>query len=290
MVKAKLRKAVFPVGGRGLRMRPISRVVQKELLPVGTKALIHFAIQEVADSGIEEIHIVARHKQQLDYFTPRTNNQAESLDLHDKAGLQPIEELAERVKFFFHRTTGGIGGFGGSVLAAERFVGDEPFALVLFDDFIDAEKPVLRQIIETYESSESAVFALTHISKKEIPEFGVVRYKRVARGLYRILEAIEKPSPETVSWSPLGIVGRYVLTPSIFGMLRECLKQQKANSIELTPALDMLAKTKAVYGLRFKGEYIHAGTEAGYLKTVMYYGLRRSTYGPVLCRYARKLL
>lgn len=284
----KVRKVVIPIGGIGERLQPATFIVGKENLPIGTKPLIHFAAQEAVDSGIHEILFVTRPGQQINYLNPMKTGR-KSTDLHDHK-LRPISEITKEVEILSHDLTTGPGGFGGAILRAKKFVGGDPFAVMLIDAFIDARRPCLAQIIDAFTVLDAPVFAVTRIRRREIPEFGVIQGERHGRHLYRVRRAIEKPPANSVQGNPLGIVGRYVLTPRVFEFLEEVARKTKSGAIELTSALNAEAQIEPVYASRFEGEFFHVGTELGYLKTIIYYALRRSTLAPIVRRESCTLL
>lgn len=269
-----LRKVVFPVAGLGTRMLPATKAVPKEMMPVIDKPLVQFAAEEALVSGFEEfIFITSGSKDAIEkHFTPDPALERlleEQGKGHLIAGLKPFYEK----KFVFLRQH-SADGFGHAVLQAEEAVGDEPFAVILPDDLIVADVPVLVQMAAVYEKYHSPVVAFMRVPEREIPRYGIASGPKVAENLFEIRELVEKPAIERAP-SNFAVIGRYILTPDIFPILRKA-GRGAGSEIQLTDALIELARTRRVLGYFFSGRRFDAGTPSGYVETVIHAALARA--------------
>ncbi len=268
-----VRKVVFPVAGLGTRMLPVTKEVPKEMLPVIDKPLIQYAAEEALASGFEEfIFITSGGKETIQkYFTPDSKLE----ELLKKRGkerlLADIRPFYEKKFIFLQQHLAE--GFGHAVLLAEEAVGDEPFAVILPDDLIMADKPVLAQMAAVYEKYRSPLIAFMKVPEAETPRYGIASGPIIAENLFEIRDLVEKP-PTGRAPSNYAVIGRYILTPDIFPLLRKTGNGAGAE-IQLTDALIELARTRQVLGYFFSGRRFDAGTPAGYVETVIHAALAR---------------
>lgn len=285
----EVRKAVIPAAGWGTRFLPVTRAYPKELLPLINKPLIQYAVEEAVNSGIKEIVIVIAEGRHAisDYFKPapqllvflRERGENKLADEMDKlGGLADITYVAQSERK----------GLGHAVLMAKKAVGNEPFAVILPDDVVDAREPVLAQMIKVFKKYEASVVAVESIDTPEIQRYGVIRPEAVSPRVHKVLSLVEKPSPEMAP-SSLGIVGRYILTPEIFDAI-EATKPGSQGEIQLTDAASLLLRTQSIYALEFEGRRFDAGSPAGWVEAQVGLGLKHPDFGDALREKLRRMV
>lgn len=270
----KIRKAVFPVAGLGTRFLPVTKASPKEMLPIVDKPLIQYAVEEAAAAGITEmIFVTGRNKRTIeDHFDKAYELEAE-LASHGKVKLlQEIQTLLPDNLHYSYVRQSEMLGLGHAVLCAQPLVGDEPFAVVLADDLIDADVPVLAQMIELYEQHGSSVIGVQNVPLEQTSQYGIVRVQSMGVRIHRISDIVEKPHPEHAP-STLGVVGRYIFTPEIFSFL-ENVKPGSGGEIQLTDAVAALLDTHPALAYEFKGRRYDCGSKLGYLEASMMYALK----------------
>ena len=270
----KVRKAVIVAAGLGTRMLPASKVIPKEILPVVDTPAIQMIVEEAVASGIEEIIVVITPGRTLvlDHFDPAHDleRHLESKGKHDV--LQMVRRTNRPTKLTPAHQAQPLG-LGHAVLQARDAVGNEPFAVFLPDDIIDAEKPCLRQLLDVAEKRDAPVVALLRVPPSEVSKYGIVEAKQAGNRLYELTGMIEKPAPEKAP-SEFAIIGRYVLTPEIFELIRGS-KPGAGGEIQLTDALLALAKQRKIYGYEFEGTRYDLGDRAGFIMAQVGFGLKR---------------
>ncbi|HEX4770450.1 MAG TPA: UTP--glucose-1-phosphate uridylyltransferase GalU [Bryobacteraceae bacterium] len=288
-----VRKAVFPAAGLGTRFLPATKAVPKEMLPLVDKPLIQYGVEEAIQSGIEDIILITgRGKSSMEDHFDVSFELEHLLKSKGKTELLAIAKgISELANISYVRQKEALG-LGHAVLKGKDLVGEEPFAVVLSDDVIAAETPCIAQLIHVYSHFGASVLALMEVPKDQISAYGCVAAEPVANGrfgdrLYRIQDMVEKPKPE-VAPSNLAIIGRYVLTPDIFGCL-ESIEPGSGGEIQLTDGLRYMLKTRPVYGLKFEGSRYDAGDKAGFLRATVEFALRRSDLGPGFREYLKGL-
>ncbi|MEN3365320.1 MAG: UTP--glucose-phosphate uridylyltransferase [Burkholderiales bacterium] len=270
----KIRKAVFPVAGLGTRFLPVTKASPKEMLPIVDKPLIQYAVEEAAAAGITEmIFVTGRGKRSIeDHFDKAYELEAE-LASHGKVGqLRQIQALLPDHLHYSYVRQGEALGLGHAVLCAKSLVGDEPFAVVLADDLIDADVPVLRQMIDLFEQHSSSVVGVQNVPLDQTQQYGIVRPQSLGVRIHRIADIVEKPAPEYAP-STLGVVGRYVFTPEIFDQLDK-IRPGAGGELQLTDAIAALLETEPVLAYEFKGQRYDCGCKLGYLQASVVYALR----------------
>ncbi len=284
----KVRKAIIPAGGFGTRMLPATKVVPKELLPVVDKPLIQFIVEEVAESGIEEIILITgRQKASVeDHFDScaelelflENKKKAELLDM--------IRGLSGLVRIVSVRQSYPMG-LGHAVLCARNLINNEPFAVLLPDDLIIATKPCLRQLLDVFDEFGKPVIAVQAVPKEAAPQYGIITPEPVRERLYAIKDVVEKPSMKDAP-SNLAIIGRYVLPPEIFTVLGDT-GAGAGGEIQLTDAIRRLLVTNPFLGLQYEGLRFDAGNKAGFIKANLYCGLHHKEVREDLCAFIREL-
>jgi UTP--glucose-1-phosphate uridylyltransferase len=285
----QVKKAVFPVAGLGTRFLPATKSSPKEMLSLIDKPLVHYVVEEAVSSGIEQIlFVTGRGKRALeDYFDIAFELEALLYDKGKEAELSQVRKIAEMVKIFYVRQKQALG-LGHAILCAQEFVGDEPFAVLLGDDIIDAEQPCLSQLLDVYRQYPGTVLALEKVPLENISAYGCVKANRMTDRAFEIVDMVEKPKKEEAP-SDLAIIGRYILTPDIFQILEQ---QEPGNGgeIQLTDAINKLLGHKYVYGCRFKGIRHDCGDKFGYLKATVDMALKREEFNGKFKSFLKKRL
>ena len=275
----KITKAVFPVAGLGTRFLPATKASPKEMLPIVDKPLIQYAVEEACSAGITDmIFVTGRGKRAIeDHFDKAYELEAE-LQANGKTKL--LKEvrglLPEGVTCAYIRQAEALG-LGHAVLCARHLVGDEPFAVILADDLIDAATPVMKQMASVHAKHGGSVVAVQNVAREETASYGIVSADRVSQGLSRMTGIVEKPKPEEAP-TTLGVVGRYVLSPRIFHFL-ENLRPGAGREIQLTDAIGRLLREESVMAYEFQGQRYDCGSKIGYLKATVNYALKHAEVG-----------
>jgi UTP--glucose-1-phosphate uridylyltransferase len=266
---SRITKAVFPVAGLGTRFLPATKASPKEMLPIVDKPLIQYAVEEAVAAGITNlIFITGRGKRAIeDHFDKAYELEAE-LQAHGKNKLlkQVRALLPEGVTCAYVRQAEALG-LGHAVLCARHLVGDEPFAVILADDLIDAEVPVMKQMVQVQAKNGGSVIAVQNVPREDTSSYGIVVPEAVSAGLSKITNMVEKPKPEDAP-STLGVVGRYVLSPRIFHFL-ESQRRGAGGEIQLTDAIARLLREENVFGYEFQGRRYDCGSKLGYLEATV---------------------
>ena len=284
----RIRKAVLPAAGLGTRFLPATKAQPKEMLPIVDKPTIQYVVEEAAASGIEDIIIVTgRGKNAIEDHFDRSLELQIALERKGKDGqLKEIQRISELASFCYVRQEEPLG-LGHAILVARALVGNEPFAVLLGDDIIDAEVPCLRQMISVFDKYRSSIIAVQQVPREETSSYGIIDHKPVEDSVYRIEDLVEKPTPDTAP-SDLAIIGRYILTPEIFDALEQTLPDE-GGEIQLTNGLRILLRTQAIYGLAFRGRRYDAGSKLGFLKATVQFALKRPDLAPGFRSYLKTL-
>ena len=274
-----VRKAVLPAAGLGTRFLPATKAQPKEMLPVVDKPIIQYSVEEAAASGIDNIIIVTgRGKSSIeDHFD--VSFELESI-LESQGKTEPlsiVRNISGMVNFAYVRQNGPRG-LGHAVLRARELVGDEPFAVALADDLIDARIPCLKQMLDVYNCFGAPVLAVMEVPSGEISSYGAIAIDREeqnseGRKVYRISNLVEKPKPSDAP-SNFAIIGRYILTPDVFDCI-EATEPDARGEVQLTDALKRLLGKRPIYACPFEGTRYDAGDKLGFLKATVELALRR---------------
>ncbi|MGI9107781.1 MAG: UTP--glucose-1-phosphate uridylyltransferase GalU [Pyrinomonadaceae bacterium] len=284
----KIRKAVFPAAGLGTRFLPATKALPKEMLPLVDKPLIQYGVEEAVASGIESILIVTgRGKSAIEDHFDISFELEQTLRERGKDNLleaaRSVSELA-RISYVRQREALGL---GHAILQARDFVANEPFAVMLPDDIVDAETPALKQMLKVYEEYDAPVLGTMQIEGEAISRFGVIDAEEVGDGVYRIKDMVEKP-PFAEAPSDLAIIGRYILTPDIFDEI-ERTGRGAGGEIQITDAMRSLLRKRPFYAVRFEGTRHDAGDKLGFLIATVEFALKRPDLAPQFVEYLRSL-
>ena len=284
----QIRKAVLPAAGLGTRFLPATKAQPKEMLPIVDKPTIQYVVEEAAASGIEHIIIVTgRGKNAIEDHFDRSLELQIALERKGNDGqLKEIQRISELASFCYVRQKEPLG-LGHAILVTRALVGNEPFAVLLGDDLIDAEVPCLRQMISAFDKYRSSIIAVQQVPREETSSYGIIDHKPVEDSVYRIEDLVEKPTPDTAP-SDLAIIGRYILTPEIFDALEQT-PPDEGGEIQLTNGLRILLRTQAIYGLAFRGRRYDAGSKLGFLKATVQFALKRPDLAPGFRSYLKTL-
>jgi UTP--glucose-1-phosphate uridylyltransferase len=271
----KVRKAVFPVAGMGTRFLPATKAMPKEMLPVVDKPLIQYAVEEAAAAGVEQmIFVTGRNKRAIEDHFDRVPELEQLLERQGKHKL--LESLMSAtpsgVTFVYVRQPEPLG-LGHAVLCAQSVVGDEPFAVILADDLIDAVPGVTAQLIESYERHGASVLAVQEVPRQDTSKYGIVATEPLDANEERVVDIVEKPRPEQAP-STLAVVGRYVLRPEIFAELATT-PRGSGGEIQLTDAIARRVTHREVIVRRFVGTRFDCGSKAGFLAANIALGRRQ---------------
>ena len=281
-----VRKAVIPAAGLGTRFLPATKATPKEMLPIVDKPTIQYIIEEALASGIEDILIITgRNKRAIEDHFDRAVELELTLKAQGKYDLLGLVQELSRVTIHYVRQKEPKG-LGHAVLCAKHFVGDEPFAVLLGDDIMDAEVPVLKQLMDVYEDCEGSVLGVQEVPKDRVSSYGVVKPVAVKERLWRADDLVEKPSVEEAP-SRLAVLGRYIISPEIFGIL-EKTEPGRGGEIQLTDALKKLSEREPVYAYEFEGRRYDVGDKQGYLEATVDFALKRPDLREPFLRYLLK--
>jgi UTP--glucose-1-phosphate uridylyltransferase len=281
-MKMKVRKAVFPAAGLGTRFLPATKAQPKEMLPLVDKPIIQYGVEEAMASGCDQIIIITgRGKSAIeDHFDVSYELEKMLEERGKKDLLAVVRQISDMIHVAYVRQK-EANGLGHAVLMARELVGNEPFAVLLADDVIDAEVPCLKQMIDVFEETQSSVIAIMQVDNKAISSYGAIDAKPVSGKwggrLFDIQNLVEKPRPEEAP-SNLAVIGRYVLTPRIFEMLAET-PRGAGGEIQLTDGMRDLLKHEKIYGYQFEGRRHDAGDKLGFLKATVEFALKRDDLG-----------
>ncbi|HXF65987.1 MAG TPA: UTP--glucose-1-phosphate uridylyltransferase GalU [Burkholderiales bacterium] len=284
-----IRKAVFPVAGLGTRFLPATKASPKEMLPVVDKPLIQYAVEEAVAAGMTEmIFVTGRGKRAIeDHFDTAYELETELQKRGHPELLKAVRKiLPPRISCTYVRQPQPLG-LGHAILCAQHVVGEEPFAVVLADDLLDAAPPVLAQMADLFERRACPVVAVHRIRREQARRYGIVALRRGERPPCAITGIVEKPSPRSAP-STFSVVGRYLLTPRIFHHLRR-LRPGSGGELQLTDAIAALLAEQEVLALEFEGARYDCGSKLGYLQANLHYALRHPEVGTQFRRYLRSL-
>ena len=291
MTKYKVTKAVFPVAGLGTRFLPATKSIPKEIMTLVDRPLIQYAIDEARAAGITEfIFVTSRGKSALeDYFDHAPIIEAELKGKNKKDLLEVLRATdMESGAIAYVRQQKALG-LGHAVWCARRLVGDEPFAVLLPDDVIAAEKPCLQQMVEAYEETGGNMVAAMEVSPAKASSYGVLDIKDDMGTLVSVKGMVEKPKAEEAP-SNLAVIGRYILSPTVLDNLNR-MKQGAGGEIQLTDAIaDEITAGNPVYGFRFRGQRYDCGSKAGFLQATVAFGLARSDLAEEFSDYLHHMI
>jgi UTP--glucose-1-phosphate uridylyltransferase len=283
-----IRKAVFPAAGLGTRFLPATKAQPKEMLPLVDKPIIQYGVEEAHASGVDDIILVTgRGKNAIeDHFDVSVELETFLEARGKKEQLAEIRKISNLINFAYVRQGEPLG-LGHAVLVTKNLVGDEPFAVILGDDVIDANPPALRQMIDVFEEVQGPVLAIERVPREDVSSYGIIDAEELKPGVFRIKDMVEKP-PRNEAPSDLAIIGRYILTPDIFPALEATVKD-RTGEIQLTNGLRHLLKSRPIYGCQINGVRHDTGNKLGFLKAVVYFALRRPDLSEPFREYLRSI-
>ncbi len=284
----RVRKAVVLAAGYGTRMLPATKSVPKESLAILDKPIIQYTVEEIAASGITQVIIItAANKRAVeDHFDRSLELEMTLREKGDSARLDEMRRISDLAEIMYVRQTEQKG-VGHAVLQAKNAVGDEPFVLLFPDDVLVADPPVTKQMVDVFEERGGSVIAVEEVPDSQVEQYGIVGGKPAGERVVRVESLVEKPKPADAP-SRLGIVGRYVLTPEIFGMI-ESTPPGKGREIQITDAIAALMSTQPVFAYEFTGRRYDTGRPLGLLTAAIEIGLNRPDIAPGLRALLRTL-
>ncbi|RJQ33784.1 UTP--glucose-1-phosphate uridylyltransferase [Candidatus Parcubacteria bacterium] len=284
----KVRKAVIPVAGLGTRFLPATKAQPKEMLAVIDKPIIQYIVEEAVAAGIEQIIFVTSSTKRAieDHFDRNFELEYRLRQKNKQSEIKDILRISDMANFVYVRQKTPKG-LGHAIFTARELVGDEPFAVMLGDDIIDARVPAIKQLINIYNKYEDIVVGVTRVPKKETHKYGIIDPIVIDENSSEIRRIIEKPSPGKAP-SNLAVSGRYVLTPEIFDILAKG-KKGSGGEIQLTDALAEHVRRKAGYACLYKGDYYDCGNKLEFIKATITYALKRKEFRGPLKKYLKQL-
>lgn len=285
----KVRKAIIPAAGLGTRFLPATKAQPKEMLPIVDKPTLQYIIEEAVASGIEEVLvIIGRNKNSIqDHFDKSVELELE-LEKNGKSELlEEVRLISNMVQIHYVRQIEPKG-LGHAVLCAKSFIGNEPFAVLLGDDIVYADKPCLGQMIDAYDEYKTSILGVQEVAATEVNKYGIVDGKYIEDRIYKVKGLVEKPAIDEAP-SNIAILGRYIINPAIFEIL-ENTKPGKGGEIQLTDALKELATKEAMYAYVFEGRRYDVGDKQGYLEATVEYALRKPELRDGFLKYLKEIV
>jgi UTP--glucose-1-phosphate uridylyltransferase len=283
-----VRKAVFPAAGLGTRFLPATKAQPKEMLPLVDKPIIQYGVEEAVESGVSNIILVTgRGKNAIeDHFDVSVELETFLESRGKREQLAEIRQISNAINLSYVRQGEPLG-LGHAVLVTRTLVGEEPFAVILADDVIDATPPALAQMIAVFEEMQGPVLAVERVPRQHVSSYGIIDAEEIRPGVYRIRDMVEKPARDEAP-SDLAIIGRYILTPDIFPAL-EATVSDRTGEIQLTNGLRRLLQDRPIYGVRIDGIRHDTGNKLGFLKAVVHFALRRPDLAEPFLDYLRTI-
>ncbi|AJD92718.1 UTP--glucose-1-phosphate uridylyltransferase [Jeotgalibacillus malaysiensis] len=285
----RVRKAIIPAAGLGTRFLPATKAMPKEMLPIVDKPTIQYIVEEAIEAGIEDIIIVTgKGKRAIeDHFDHSFELEQNLYDKGKFELLDAVQHSSRMVDIHYIRQKEPKG-LGHAIWCARKFIGDEPFAVLLGDDIVQAEKPCLKQLIDQFNRYRSSIIGVQPVKEDEVSRYGIVDGEQMNERLYQVRELVEKPSKEEAP-SNLAILGRYILTPGIMKLL-ENQKPGAGDEIQLTDAIAALNEAEAVYAYHFEGKRYDVGEKMGFIQTTIEFALQRPELKNQLTEYLKEVL
>ncbi|MCP4023731.1 MAG: UTP--glucose-1-phosphate uridylyltransferase GalU [Desulfobacteraceae bacterium] len=285
----KIKKAVFPVAGLGTRFLPATKAMAKEMLPVVDKPIIQYAVEEAFEAGIEHIvFVTGRGKKALEDHFDRSFSLEHSLrDKGKMESLKQIEELVPPTGTIIYTRQNEPLGLGHAIWCARDIVGDEPFAVLLADDLIQTQAPVLSEMVQKFDRLRASIAAVMEIDMDQTDKYGILDATTLEDDIVKINDMVEKPNPKDAP-SNLAIIGRYILTPRIFDFLGR-KKKGAGGEIQLTDAMKTLLKEQPIFGYKFEGKRFDCGDKAGFQMANLAFALQRPDMKDKLLHFIRTI-
>lgn len=270
----RVRKAIIPAAGLGTRFLPATKAQPKEMLPIVDKPTIQYIVEEAIESGIEDIIIISgRNKRAIeDHFDKSYELEEELKKKGDEETLELVKSISDLADIHYIRQKEAKG-LGHAINCARSFIGNEPFAVLLGDDVVDAKVPCLKQMIDVYNEYKATILGVQHVAQQDVSKYGILEVKTIEDGIFKVTDLVEKPDPELAP-SNIAILGRYIITPEIFDHL-DNVKPGKGGEIQLTDALKSLKESQVMYAYEFEGKRFDVGNKLGFLEATVEFALKR---------------
>lgn len=283
-----VRKAIIPAAGLGTRFLPATKAQPKEMLPIVDKPTIQYIIEEAVEAGIQDIIIVTgRNKRSIEDHFDRSIELELELEKSDKQEmLDMVREISDMANIHYIRQKEPRG-LGHAILAAQHFIGDEPFAVLLGDDVVISQQSCLGQMLDVFKEYQTSILGVQTVAHEVVDKYGIIAGKQVDERVYKVNDMVEKPSMEEAP-SNVAVLGRYIITPEIFRFL-ETQDAGKGGEIQLTDALKRLAKEQAMYAYDFKGHRYDVGSKVGFIQANIEFALRREELREEMEEYLNRL-
>jgi len=284
----KVRKVIIPAAGLGTRFLPATKALPKEMLPIVDKPTMQYIIEEAVASGIEEILIITgRNKKSIeDHFDKSVELELELENKHKDALLKQVRYISNMVNIHYIRQKEPKG-LGHAINYARAFVGNEPFAVMLGDDIVDAKTPCLKQLMDCYEEKNTTILGVQEVAKKNVNKYGIVDGVKISDRVYKVNNLVEKPQVG-VAPSNVAILGRYIITPEIFDIL-DNTRPGAGGEIQLTDALKTLISQQNMYAYVFEGRRYDVGDKLGFLEATVEFALKRDELKIPFMKYLQTL-
>jgi len=288
----KIKKAVLPVAGLGTRFLPATIAMPKEMLPLVDKPVIQYLVEEAAQAGLKEmIMVTGRTKRAIEDHFDYSFELEHTLKQKGKTELlEKVKEASKLAQFIYIRQKEPRGD-GDAILCAENIVGQEPFAVLFGDDLVtDCKKSCIEQLLDVYERYQDPVIAVAEVPKDKVNQFGVIKGEEIEPGIFQIQELVEKPAVDKAP-SNLAIVGKYIMTPDIFGYIKKSTPSASDGEIRLADGLiERLKDKRPVYALKFTGTWYSTGHKFDFLKATVAYALKHDEHGEEFKKFLEKYL
>jgi len=285
----KVRKAVIPAAGLGTRFLPATKSLPKEMIPIVDKPAIQYIVEEIVGSGIKDILIITgRGKRAIEDHFDKSFELNEILKVKgDHESLDTLEQIEEMANIHYLRQKEALG-TGHAIIRAKDHISNEPFAVLYGDDLVISEIPCIKQLMDLYDKYNSTILAVQEVPKEKVQNYGIIEGKMVNDEVFLVKRLVEKPSPDKAP-SNMAFLGRCVLDPSIFGILEHIKPAESNKEIQLTDAIQELAKNKAVYARKIVGQWHTVGDPLSYLKTTIEFAVNREKIGSEFKSYIMEL-
>jgi UTP--glucose-1-phosphate uridylyltransferase len=287
-LRRKIRKAIIPAAGLGTRFLPATKAMPKEMLPIIDKPTIQYIVEEAIESGIEDIIIVTgKGKRAIEDHFDINFELEQNLIIKEKYDLLEKVQNVSKVDIHYIRQKEPLG-LGHAVWCARKFIGNEPFGVLLGDDIVKGKSPGLKQLMEQFEVTGGSILGVQEVPEQETYRYGIVHPYNLTGNLYRVKSLVEKPKTGTAP-SNLAIMGRYVLVPEIFGFL-ENFEKGRDGEIQLTDAIQKLNQVKPVFAFKFEGRRFDVGEKLGFIKTTIEFALQDEEIGSEVKNFLHEML
>ena len=287
----KIRKAIIPAAGLGTRFLPATKALPKEMLPIVDKPVIQYIVEEAIESGIEDIIVISgRSKRSIEDHFDKSYELEETLAKKNKQQLlEEVQKVSNMTNIHYIRQKEPKG-LGHAISCAERFIGDEPFAVLLGDDIVRSSTPCLKQLIDVFYQYNSSVVGVQEVDEEEVSKYGVIKPKGddVETNVINIETLVEKPKREEAP-SRYAIMGRYILKPEIFDILKD-LPPDQGGEIQLTDAIKIMNQSQAVLAYHFQGKRYDIGNKIGFIRATLDFALLRPDLREDIFQYLKDVM